>query len=144
MCEYKMCEYALWLVVLTLIQLSLINLWFDSTLFSPMLQWLLRQKKDKWYTWFIFTLLTCPMCLGYWFAWFVAIAGKFLPGSPIYNSGWGYSAFVIFFTGLAISVLSRLLDGFMPEPVNQKLFVVEPVEESVVEEEKEGAQENAE
>lgn len=122
-----MINYVLWLCVITLIQLSLINLWFDSTLFSPLLQWLLKQKKDKWHKWFVFTLLTCPMCLGYWFAWGVATVCCFLPGAPVYDSLLK-NVGLVFITGLAAPVLSRLLDGFMPEPVNQKLFVVEPEE----------------
>ena len=131
-----MISYAIWLCVITLVQLSLINLWFDSTLFSPLLQWLLRQKKDKWYKWFIFTLLTCPMCLGYWFAWGVSAVCVFLPGAPVYDSVWK-NVLLVFVTGLAVAVLSRLIDGVMPEPVNQKLFVVEPVQEEVSEDKEE-------
>lgn len=133
-----MIDYVLWLCVITLVQLSLINLWFDSTLFSPLLQCLLKKKKDKWYKWFIFTLLTCPMCLGYWFAWGASAVCVILPGAPVYDSVWK-NVLLVFITGLAVAVLSRLIDGFMPEPVNQKLFVVEPepVQEEVSEDKEE-------
>ena len=119
-----MISYALWLGVITLVQLSLIYLWFDSTIMSPMFQWCLRRKKDKWYTWFLFTLLTCPQCLGYWFAWACSAAGLFTPGCPVVGSI-EYKVWIVFFSGLAVAVLSRLIDGFMPEPINQKLFVVD-------------------
>ena len=137
-----MINYVLWLCVITLVQLSLIYLWFDSTLFSPLFQWCLKQKKDKWYTWFLFTLLTCPQCLGYWFAWGVAGLCCFIPGAPTVGLSVVRALLLVFITGLAASVLSRLIDGFMPEPINQKLFVVdpdeEPTEESNQEEETNG------
>ena len=132
-----MINYGIWLCVVTLVQLSLICLWFDSQIFSPLFQWCLRQKKDKWYTWFIFTLLTCPQCLGYWLAWFCAAAGYFLPGSPLQGHALGYNAWVVFYTGLAAAVLSRFVDGFIPEPVNQKLFVVEVTKPEETKEEEE-------
>lgn len=129
-----MISYVLWLCVITLVQLSLIYLWFDSTLFSPLLQWCLKRKKDTWYKWFVFTLLTCPQCLGYWFAWAVAGVCCLIPGAPTVGLGIGRATLLVFITGLAVAVLSRLIDGFMPEPVNQKLFVVTPEEEKSVDE----------
>lgn len=120
-----MVNYFLWLLVITLVQLSFIYLWFDSTLFSPLFQWCLRQKKDRWYTWFIFTLLTCPQCLGYWLAWGTAAVCCLLPDAPIAGMNVWRGVLVVFITGLAAAVLSRLIDGIMPEPVNQKLFVVD-------------------
>lgn len=132
-----MISYCIWLCVVTLVQLSLIYLWFDSKLFAPLFQWCLKQSKDKWYTWFIFTLLTCPQCLGYWLAWICAVAGYFLPGSPLQGHDLGYNIWVVFYTGLAVAVLSRLIDGFMPEPVNQKLFMLDLEEPEETKEEEE-------
>lgn len=119
-----MIDYVLWICVITLVQLSLIYLWFDSAILSPLFQWCLKQNKDRWYTWFIFTLLTCPQCLGYWFAWACAALGLLVPGCPIVGVV-GYKIWMVFFSGLAVAVLSRLIDGVMPEPVNKKLFIVD-------------------
>lgn len=119
----QMIDYCLWLCVITLVQLSLVYLWFDSAILSPVFNWCLSRKRDKWYTWFTFTLLTCPQCLGYWLAWLSAAAGYFVPGSPLQGHNIGYVIWLVFFTGLAVAVLSRLIDGFMPEPINQKLYI---------------------
>ena len=127
-----MINYVLWLVVVTLVQLSLLALWFDSEILSPILQFCLRQKakKPRYIKWFVFSVLTCPMCLGYWLAWGSAFVLSLFPFSPTVNLDVWSAIGLIFLTGLAAAILSRLVDGFLPEPINQKLFIVESVEES--------------
>lgn len=122
-----MIDYALWLLVVTLVQLSLLTLWFDSEILSPVLQYCLRQKakNPRYFKWFIFSVLTCPMCFGYWLAWGSAAIFSFFPFFPVKGIGVGETIALIFFTGLAVAILSRLIDGFMPEPVNQKLLIVD-------------------
>lgn len=135
-----MINYFLWLIVVTLVQLSLLTLWFDSTIFFPVLQFCLRQKAKNptGVKWFIFSGLTCPMCLGYWLAWGSAIILSFFPFSPTSGIGIYRIVALIFVTGLAVAILSRLIDGFMPEPVNQKLLIVEQEETTLEESKPEG------
>ena len=118
-------NYCIWFVVCTLVQLSLVYLWFDSEILSRPFAWCLKQKRNSTnnFTWFVFTLLTCSNCLGYWFSWIVVAAGSYLPGSPLSQASLSYSIFVIFFTGLGVTILSRIIDGFMPEPISTRIFV---------------------
>lgn len=133
-----MIDYCLWLLVITLVQLSLLSLWFDSEILSPLLQYCLRQKakKPRYLKWFVFSMLTCPMCFGYWLAWGSTIILSFFPFSPTLGIGIYKAAALIFITGLAVAILSRFIDGFMPMPVNQKLLIVETEEESSSDESK--------
>ena len=139
-----MISYFLWLVVVTLVQLSLLTLWFDSEIMSPLLQVCLRQKAKNptGIKWFVFSVLTCPMCFGYWMAWGSAAIMSFFPFSPTTGIGICRTIGLIFVTGLAVAILSRLIDGFMPEPVNQKLLVVEQEEDTSEESEEENTNGN--
>lgn len=123
-----MINYVLWLLVVTLVQLSLLTLWFDSEILSPALQFCLRQKakNPRYIKWFVFSALTCPMCFGYWLAWGSALVLSLFSFSPTRSMDTIEALGLIFVTGLAVAILSRLIDGVMPEPVNQKLFIIEP------------------
>ena len=119
-----MINYAIFVLVSTLVQMSLIYLWFDSEILAVPFGWCLKHKKaaSNGFTWFIFTLLTCPTCLGFWFAWAVVALGLFIPDCPLSGHSLWHTVFMIFYTGLAVAVLSRIIDGNMPDPITGRLF----------------------
>lgn len=131
-----MTDFVIWFGFVVLFQLSLLSLWFDSSLFKPLFNWVLSKYKETGYRWYIVTLLTCPMCLGYWLAWLSEAVFCLLPGSPLTLTPSGAVLFIA--VGMAAAFASRVIDAYMPEPVFQKLIVY-PIqeEEPKVEEAKE-------
>lgn len=119
-----MINYAIFVLISTLVQMALIYLWFDSEILALPFGWCLKrkQKATNGFTWFLFTLLTCPTCLGFWFAWATVAVGLLLPDCPLVGYSLWKTLFMIFYTGLAVAVLSRIVDGLMPDPIGQRLF----------------------
>ncbi len=119
-----MIDYAIFVLISTLVQMALIYIWFDSEILSVPFGWCLKRKNQAMggLSWFVFTLLTCPTCLGFWFAWAVVAAGLLIPDCPLAGYSLWKTIFMIFYTGLAVAVLSKIVDGWMPDPITSRLF----------------------
>ena len=104
-----MIEFILFLCLSTVIQAAILRIWFDSTLFEPVQNYL-QTIKDRRVIGFFAKLLSCYQCFGAWMGfavvWGLTYFSPYIPFSP-----WNIPC--VFMFGLATGLLSEILDLFV-------------------------------